>query len=50
MVVGYEDEVPGTIRIIPSQTFKDLGYQTECIGKMHVYPRRKRLGFDHVLS
>ena len=47
--VGYEDEVPWNYeRTLPS-TFKNFGYQTECIGKMHVYPSRKRLGFDHVL-
>ena len=47
--VGYEDEVPWNYTNTLPQTFKDLGYQTECIGKMHVYPSRKRLGFDHVL-
>ncbi|MBF0787003.1 MULTISPECIES: arylsulfatase [unclassified Streptococcus] len=47
--VGYEDEVPWNFKNTLPQTFKDMGYQTECIGKMHVYPSRKRLGFDHVL-
>ena len=47
--VGYEDEVPWNYTNTLPQTFKDLGYQTECIGKMHVYPSRKRMGFDHVL-
>lgn len=47
--VGYEDEVPWKFTKILPKTFKEYGYQTECIGKMHVYPSRKRLGFDHVL-
>lgn len=47
--VGYEDCVPWNYETTLAQTFKDSGYQTECIGKMHVYPSRKRLGFEHVL-
>lgn len=47
--VGYEDEVPWNFTNTLPQTFTDLGYQTECIGKMHVYPARKRLGFEHVV-
>lgn len=47
--VGYEDEVPWNFTKTLPNTFKEYGYQTECIGKMHVYPSRKRLGFDHVL-
>ena len=31
--VGYEDEVPWNYTNTLPQTFKDLGYQTECIGK-----------------
>ena len=47
--VGYEDEVPWYFKNTLPEVFKEQGYQTECIGKMHVYPSRKRLGFDHVL-
>lgn len=47
--VGYEDEVEWNYAKTLPQTFKDAGYQTQCIGKMHVYPERKRLGFDNVL-
>lgn len=47
--VGYEDEVPWNFTNTLPQTFRDMGYQTECIGKMHVYPSRSRLGFDHVV-
>ena len=38
--VGYEDEVPWNYTNTLPQTFRDWGYQTECIGKMHVYPSR----------
>lgn len=34
--VGYEDEVPWNYTNTLPQTFKDLGYQTECIGKMQI--------------
>lgn len=47
--VGYEDEVVWNYDLTLPQAFRDRGYQTQCIGKMHVYPSRKRLGFDHVL-
>lgn len=47
--VGYEDEVPWNFTNTLPKTFSNLGYQTECIGKMHVYPARNRLGFDHVV-
>lgn len=47
--VGYEDEVPWNFTNTLPQTFHDMGYQTESIGKMHVFPSRKRLGYDHVL-
>ena len=46
--VGYEDQMPWNFTQTLPQTFRDAGYQTQCIGKMHVYPARKRLGFDHV--
>ena len=29
--------------------FHDAGYQTSCVGKLHVWPQRDRLGFDEVL-
>lgn len=31
-----------------AQTFRDAGYQTQAIGKLHVYPPRDRIGFDDV--
>lgn len=30
-------------------TFKEAGYQTYAVGKLHVYPQRNRIGFDDVI-
>ena len=32
-----------------AQTFRDAGYQAYCVGKLHVYPERDRIGYDDVL-
>ncbi|WP_102345170.1 sulfatase-like hydrolase/transferase [Bacillus sp. Marseille-P3661] len=32
-----------------AQAFKDNGYQTFGVGKLHVYPQRARIGFDDVI-
>ncbi|MDA0746511.1 MAG: sulfatase-like hydrolase/transferase [bacterium] len=32
-----------------AQCFRDAGYQAYCVGKLHVYPQRHRVGFDDVL-
>jgi len=32
-----------------AETFKGAGYQTYAVGKLHVYPQRKRIGFDDVI-
>ncbi len=29
-------------------TFRDAGYQTHAVGKLHVYPQRNRIGFEDV--
>jgi arylsulfatase A-like enzyme len=31
------------------QCFRDAGYQTSAVGKLHVYPQRSRIGFDEVI-
>ena len=31
------------------QVFRDAGYQTQAVGKLHVYPQRDRIGFDDAL-
>ena len=46
--VGYEDGVPWTYPTTLAGEFSRQGYQTEAIGKLHVYPERNRIGFDHV--
>lgn len=32
-----------------AQTFRDAGYQTYAVGKLHVFPQRDRIGFDDVV-
>lgn len=47
--VGYADGVDWTYaHTLPGELTK-VGYQTECIGKMHVSPARNRCGFEHVV-
>lgn len=49
--VGYVDGVPFQQAhpvTLPGELSRG-GYQTQAIGKMHVYPERARIGFDDVL-
>jgi arylsulfatase A-like enzyme len=47
--VGYEDGVPWTpYRTTMAGAFREAGFQTKCVGKMHVWPERARLGFDDI--
>ncbi|MEV6103584.1 arylsulfatase [Streptomyces sp. NPDC051940] len=47
--VGYEDGVAWTpYDTTLAGSFRAAGYQTKCVGKMHVYPERHRLGFDDI--
>ena len=32
-----------------AQCFRDAGYQAICVGKLHVYPERNRIGYDDVI-
>ena len=32
-----------------AQSFRDAGYQTAAVGKLHVYPQRNRIGFEEAL-
>ncbi len=47
-MVGYKDYEPWN----PPHTFagllSDAGYQSELIGKLHLFPYRKRYGFEHL--
>lgn len=46
--IGYRDGIPFTYPTTIASEFTRQGYQTEAIGKLHVYPERNRVGFDHV--
>jgi arylsulfatase len=39
--------MPDAITI--AQAFRDVGYQADAVGKLHVHPQRDRIGFDSVL-
>lgn len=46
----YKDKVPLTPdwATLP-QCFRDAGYQSFCVGKLHTWPQRDRVGFDEVI-
>src|SRR5689334_11843723 len=46
--VGYLDMVPWDYKDTLAACFTRAGWQTEAVGKMHVYPERERAGFEHV--
>lgn len=46
--VGYEEGVPWDYEKTIASEFASKGYYTKCIGKMHVYPQRKSMGFHHI--
>jgi arylsulfatase A-like enzyme len=47
--VGYRDAVPWNYPVTLAGLFTDAGYQTQAVGKMHVYPERSQLGFQNVI-
>ena len=47
--VGYQDGVPWDYPVTIASEFTRHGYQTEAIGKLHVYPERSQMGFQHVV-
>ena len=47
--VGYEDNVPWDYERTMAGELRKAGYYTCCVGKMHVYPVRRYLGFDNVI-
>jgi arylsulfatase A-like enzyme len=47
--VGYRDGVPWNYDTTLAGEFTRHGYQTQAIGKMHVYPERSQVGFQHVI-
>ncbi len=46
-VVGFEDAEWNPPHTLAGE-LSDAGYQTEMIGKLHLHPKRKRYGFDHM--
>ncbi len=44
--VGYEDNIPWEYEHYLAEEFSNAGYQTQCIGKMHVHPPRLLCGFQ----
>lgn len=46
--VGYQDGVPWDYPVTIASEFTRHGYQTEAVGKLHVYPERTQMGFQHV--
>lgn len=47
--VGYRDGVEWTYPVTIASEFTRQGYQTQSIGKMHVYPERWQAGFQNVI-
>jgi len=47
--VGYKDGVPWEYDTTLAGEFTRHGYQTQAVGKMHVYPERSQLGFQNVI-
>jgi choline-sulfatase len=45
----YQPTLPMPNAPTLAQTFRDAGYQTYAVGKLHVYPQRARIGFDDVM-
>ena len=44
--VGYEDNIPWHYQHYLAEEFTNAGYQTQCVGKMHVHPPRLLCGFQ----
>ncbi|MBC7255027.1 MAG: arylsulfatase [Chloroflexi bacterium] len=47
--VGYQDGVPWDYVTTLAGEFTRQGYQTQAVGKMHVYPERSQMGFQNVI-
>lgn len=47
--VGYQDGVPWNYPITIASEFTRHGYQTQAVGKMHVFPERSQMGFQNVI-
>ncbi len=47
-VFNEHGEMPAHLITLP-RVFRDHGYQSYAVGKLHVYPQRDRIGFDDVI-
>jgi arylsulfatase A-like enzyme len=47
--VGYQDGVPWDYPVTIAGEFTRHGYQTQAVGKLHVYPERSQIGFQNVI-
>ena len=47
--VGYQDGVPWNYPVTLAGEFTRHGYQTQAVGKMHVFPERSQMGFQNVI-
>ena len=47
-MVGYADGVEWNPAHTLAGELSNAGYQTEMVGKLHLWPHRKRFGFDHM--
>ncbi len=47
--VGYQDGVTWNYPVTLAGEFTRHGYQTQAVGKMHVYPERSQMGFQNVI-
>lgn len=47
--VGYKDGVPWDYPVTIASEFTRHGYQTQAVGKMHVFPERSQVGFQNVI-
>jgi arylsulfatase len=48
-LVGYQDGLEFNPPFTLPGLLKQAGYQTQLIGKLHMYPERKRYGFDNMI-
>jgi arylsulfatase A-like enzyme len=47
--VGYRDGEPWDYPVTIASEFTRHGYQTQAIGKLHVFPERSQIGFQNVI-
>jgi arylsulfatase A-like enzyme len=45
---GYQEGIDWNYKNMMPEVFSNNGYQTQCVGKMHVHPARLSCGFDNI--